>query len=221
VSRTVPEGTKPTGRTLNQTGSTVRLPDVPQAPYSRGEHRVAGRMGPRSTPAIFRVLLAATDLRRSRAFYESLLGTRGRSVAPGRVYFDCGPVILGILDYSEAPARDLPESAESIYLSTRDLEGVHERAHRLGCLDPGLIHNDPSSPAGAPVVRPWGERSFYCHDPSGNSLCFVEDSTKFTGTPRQIAALKGATATNRRRPPRYRERSTTLPRRSAVRKHRT
>jgi catechol 2,3-dioxygenase-like lactoylglutathione lyase family enzyme len=29
--------------------------------------------------------------------------------------------------------------------------------------------------------RPWGERSFYCLDPDGNRLCFVDDSTLFLG----------------------------------------
>lgn len=30
-------------------------------------------------------------------------------------------------------------------------------------------------------VRPWGERSFYCRDPFGNGLCFVDEKTLFTG----------------------------------------
>ena len=29
--------------------------------------------------------------------------------------------------------------------------------------------------------RPWGERSFYCLDPDGNRLCFVDQSTLFLG----------------------------------------
>jgi hypothetical protein len=29
--------------------------------------------------------------------------------------------------------------------------------------------------------RPWGERSFYAHDPWGNGLCFVDETTLFTG----------------------------------------
>jgi hypothetical protein len=36
-------------------------------------------------------------------------------------------------------------------------------------------------PAGAPVVRPWGERSFYADDPWGNPLCFVEEGTVYAG----------------------------------------
>ncbi|MGA8663757.1 MAG: VOC family protein [Thermoplasmata archaeon] len=45
---------------------------------------------------------------------------------------------------------------------------------------------------GEMVVRPWGERSFYATDPSGNPLCFVDSRTLFTGTPRQVAALRRA-----------------------------
>jgi hypothetical protein len=79
---------------------------------------------------------------------------------------------------------------EAIYLATDDLEGVHRRAQALGCLSPEFLHNDPESPAGEIVLRPWGERSFYAVDPSGNPLCFVDTRTVFTGTPDQVAALR-------------------------------
>ncbi len=140
-------------------------------------------------PRIFRVLLPARDLGRSRRFYESLLSTHGRSVGGGRVYFDCGPVLLGLLDYSAEGGRQLPTSSEALYFATSDLEGIHGRARELGCLSPGLLHNDPTSPLGEIEVRPWGERSFYADDPSGNPLCFVDERTLFTGTARQVAAL--------------------------------
>jgi catechol 2,3-dioxygenase-like lactoylglutathione lyase family enzyme len=150
-------------------------------------------------PQLFRLLLPAKDLGQSRRFYESLLGTRGRVVAPGRVYLDCGGVILGLLDYSQNAVSERP--TEALYFSTGDLEGVHQRAGRLHALSAELIHNDPSNPAGEIVVRPWGERSFYAVDPSGNALCFVDSRTLFTGTPRQIAALG---ADRPRTPPRRR-----------------
>ncbi|MCI4360482.1 MAG: VOC family protein [Thermoplasmata archaeon] len=145
---------------------------------------------------MFRILLPAIDLDRSVRFYERLLGTAGRPVAGGRVYFDCGPVILGILDLSSRPATERAAPTEAIYLSTPDLEGVFQRAQRLKCLDPSFIHGDPGSPAGRIVIRPWGERSFYAADPAGNPLCFVDARTKFTGTPKQVAALKRATASD-------------------------
>jgi catechol 2,3-dioxygenase-like lactoylglutathione lyase family enzyme len=147
---------------------------------------------PRATPRLFRILVAATDLGRSTRFYERLLGTPGRVVAPGRVYFDCGSVIVGVLDRSDAPAAERTVPTEAIYFATSDLAGVYARARRLRCLSPELIHGDPASPAGRTAVRPWGERSFYATDPSGNPLCFVDDRTLFTGSARQIAALARA-----------------------------
>jgi catechol 2,3-dioxygenase-like lactoylglutathione lyase family enzyme len=145
-----------------------------------------------STPRIYRLLLQAKNLRTSRRFYEALLGTKGREVGGGRVYFDCGPVILGILDSSKAPKKDLSRPTEAVYFATEDLAGIHRRAKKLKCLSRELLHGDPDSPMGEMVVRPWGERSFYAADPSGNPLCFVDARTLFTGTPRQIAALNRA-----------------------------
>jgi hypothetical protein len=121
------------------------------------------------------------------------LGIRGRKVAEGRYYFDCGSVILGVLDRSASRDRDRSRPAEAIYFSTTDLEGVHRRARRLGGLAPGLIHGDASNPMAEIVVRPWGERSFYVNDPSGNPLCFVDARTKFTGRRGQAAAFRRAT----------------------------
>ena len=42
-----------------------------------------------------------------------------------------------------------------------------------------VLEGPPS--AGLIVTRPWGERSFYVNDPSGNGLCFVDETTLFTG----------------------------------------
>ncbi len=106
------------------------------------------------------------------------------------MYLDCGPVILGLLDYSGRSAIDVPTAEEAIYLATAELEEIHRRASALGCLTKGLLHDDPESPLGRIVVRPWGERSFYVEDPSGNSLCFVDDRTLFTGTPEPAEALR-------------------------------
>jgi hypothetical protein len=155
------------------------------------------------SPRLYRVLLAAKDLRHSQRFFESLLATRGRSVGGGRVYFDCGSVLLGILDYSPTKDATISAPAEALYFATGDLRGVHRRARKLGCLSTGLLHDDPSSPLGEISVRPWGERSFYAVDPSGNSLCFVDERTLFTGTPAQVAASsRGMVRDAPGRPPR-------------------
>jgi catechol 2,3-dioxygenase-like lactoylglutathione lyase family enzyme len=156
-------------------------------------------------PALFRVLLQVNDLRRSRRFYEILLGSRGRAVGGGRVYFDSGPVLVALLDSSADGGGEATPLPEPLYFSTADLEGVYRRARRLRCLSTDLIHHDPANPAGRIVVRPWGERSFYALDPTGNPLCFVDSTTLFTGASRPAP-------TRRRRPARGRE--TRLPGRS-------
>jgi len=38
-------------------------------------------------------------------------------------------------------------------------------------------------PMGEIARRPWGERSFYLHDPFGNPLCFVDAASIFKGAP--------------------------------------
>ena len=141
-------------------------------------------------PRLFRVLLHARNFEQSRRFYETLLSTRGRLVARGRYYFDCGPVLLGILDYPVEGGKAITSPTEALYFATSDLEGLYERARDLDCLSSGLIHNDPASPLGKIVVRPWGERSFYAEDPSGNPLCFVDERTVFTGNPRRVSVAR-------------------------------
>ena len=56
-----------------------------------------------------------------------------------------------------------------VYLAVSDLEACYERVTRAE----GQIRE--------PIqIQPWGERSFYCTDPSGNKLCFVDERTLFT-----------------------------------------
>jgi len=144
----------------------------------------------RQSPSVFRLLLPVRDLRAARRFYERLLGLHGRAVGGGRVYFDCGTVIVGILDVSSEKRSRRPSVSEAVYFAVPDLERIHRRAARLGCLSRELLHDDPASPLGEVVVRPWGERSFYADDPWGNALCFVDSRTLFTGTHQQVQALR-------------------------------
>ena len=58
-----------------------------------------------------------------------------------------------------------------------DVDAVHARARELNCLSTEDVHGS----AGDVITRPWGERSFYAHDPWGNGLCFVDEKTLFTG----------------------------------------
>lgn len=126
---------------------------------------------------LFRILLEVADLESAVAFYSELLGTRGRPVRGGRHYFDCGGVILGLVDVSAA-GRPVRPNTEYLYFAVDDLDAVFDRARSLACLSTEVIHG---APAGEIVARPWGERSFYVADPNGNRLCFVDDATLFLG----------------------------------------
>jgi hypothetical protein len=89
-------------------------------------------------------------------------------------------VILALVDVTgehttEMQPKPLPDY---VYFSVSDLENFHALAKELNCLSDEDVHGDS---AGDIVKRPWGERSFYVHDPWGNGLCFVDEKTLFTG----------------------------------------
>jgi predicted enzyme related to lactoylglutathione lyase len=128
-------------------------------------------------PVLFRVILQVSDLDQAAAFYSRLLTLEGRRIRGGRHYFDCGPVILALLDPTAGGATASP-SPDYVYFSVKDLESSHSRARELGCLAQETVHD---AAAGEIVRRPWGERSFYATDPFGNGLCFVDADTLFTG----------------------------------------
>ena len=125
-----------------------------------------------NAPRLFRIIVSVWDLEQAVRFYSRLLGLEGRSVGGGRHYFDCGPVILAVVDNQKPP------NPEYIYFAVSDLEEVHARARDLGCLSKESVHG---ASAAEIVTRPWGERSFYAFDPFDNGLCFVDETTLFTG----------------------------------------
>jgi catechol 2,3-dioxygenase-like lactoylglutathione lyase family enzyme len=130
-----------------------------------------------AAPAVFRVALEVTDSAATGRSYADLLGVEARAVGGGRVYFDCGPVILALVDVSGERRKPKPV-AQDVYFAVEDVKSVHARAKRLGWLADGDVHGESG---GAIVTRPWGEKSFYAVDPFGNRLCFVDRKTLFTG----------------------------------------
>ena len=125
------------------------------------------------TPRLFRLNVEVGDIDRAAAFYGALLGLEARPQMGSRVYLDAGGVILQVVQVPEPhPA------AKALYFAVADLDALHARAAALGCLSEEQVHG---MAAGAPVVRPWGERSFYAEDPWGNPLCFVEEGTVYAG----------------------------------------
>ena len=132
-------------------------------------------------PTLYRIILQVDNLDRAEEFYAKLLGDRGRRIPRGsRHYIDCGPVILALVDVNGENIHGLqPKSLpDYIYFAVSDVDAFHERARELNCLSTEDVHGDSG---GDVVRRPWGERSFYAHDPWGNGLCFVDENTLFTG----------------------------------------
>jgi catechol 2,3-dioxygenase-like lactoylglutathione lyase family enzyme len=127
-------------------------------------------------PQFFRLNVEVGDLDAAEKFYGKLLDVQGRRQAGARVYFECGPVTLQVLDVSST--RTPHPAAKALYFTLRQLEPAFARAKALGCLSRETVHD---APGGGIVVRPWGERSFYAEDPWKNPLCFVEEGTVYTG----------------------------------------
>lgn len=125
-----------------------------------------------NTASIFRIFVPVTDFDKAISFYQQLFDAEGRIIHGGRRYFDCGPVIFAVIENNGTPVGD------HIYFSVRDLEVFFARAKELDCLEMMDVHGASSDEI---AVRPWGERSFYARDPFGNGLCFVDETTVFTG----------------------------------------
>jgi catechol 2,3-dioxygenase-like lactoylglutathione lyase family enzyme len=129
-----------------------------------------------SVPKIFRVTFEVSNLDEAAAFYAKLLDTPGKRHPGARHYFDCGGVILAVLDVSQGGMRPTP-GPKSLYVAVADVDAAHARAASLKALSPFKVHGQPASDV---IVRPWGEKSFYVTDPWANELCFVEDGTLYT-----------------------------------------
>ena len=121
---------------------------------------------------LYRVILPVSDIELAATFYAAVLGFPGKRVSPGRHYFDCGGTILACFDpRADGDAFDAVPNPDHVYFAVDDLAAVFDRAKCAGCrqMDPDI------------KIRPWGERSFYAKDPFGNPICFVDQSTVFTG----------------------------------------
>jgi predicted enzyme related to lactoylglutathione lyase len=131
-----------------------------------------------NAPQLFRVILQVSDLDQAAEFYAKLFDNEGRRIPrAARHYFDCGAVILALVEPTGGGEKAKAIS-DYIYFSVSHLEKFYTRARDLGCLSTDDVHG---ASAGEIVRRPWGERSFYVDDPWGNGLCFVDENTLFTG----------------------------------------
>jgi catechol 2,3-dioxygenase-like lactoylglutathione lyase family enzyme len=119
---------------------------------------------------VFRIALPASQIDRSRAFYERVLAIEADHTVPSRLYFHCGDVIVALIDWGVEGRGPFRPAPDNLYLATGELDAVHARAVDAGAGDVSAIEE-----------QPWRERSFYCLDPDGNRLCFVDETTLFLG----------------------------------------
>lgn len=121
-------------------------------------------------PRVFRIAIPVGQIDVSRAFYETLVGIDADDTVPSRLYFHCGDVIVALIDWTVEGRSNVRPTPDNLYFSTDELDALYDRAVGAGARITSPIE-----------VRPWGERSFYCLDPDGNRLCFVDESTLFLG----------------------------------------
>src|SRR5436305_10844738 len=107
-------------------------------------------------PKLFRVTLEVAHLDQATRLYSELLGIAGKRHPGARHYYDCGGVILAVLDVSRG---GVPPTAgpKSMYFAVADVTAVHARARSLGVLAPYQVHGQPAADV---ITRPWGEKSF-------------------------------------------------------------
>jgi predicted enzyme related to lactoylglutathione lyase len=121
---------------------------------------------------LFRVILPVSSIEGAAVFYSAVLGQPGVRISPGRHYFGCGSTILACFDpRADGDPWDPRPNPDHIYFA---VDNLHEYYRR--------VSERPNGSILRPIeTQPWGERSFYCMDPFGNKLCFVAESTMFTG----------------------------------------
>lgn len=130
-----------------------------------------------------KVILPTTSMGRAEAFFQELLGHEADTFVPNRHFFRCDSCELALVNPTEhavshelEPKPFLP-NPEVVYFAVSDLDATYESAQKLH-MQP-LPADDVEEGI---QTRPWGERSFYGLDPSGNPICFVDDQTLFTGS---------------------------------------
>ena len=121
---------------------------------------------------LFRVIVPVSNVDEAAAYYSGVLGRTGRRISPGRHYFGCGQCILACFDpRADGDSWDATPNPDHIYFAVDDLDTYFTR-----------VEAQPKGSISRRIeMQPWGERSFYCTDPFGNKLCFVDDKTCFTG----------------------------------------
>jgi hypothetical protein len=94
-----------------------------------------------ATSKLFRIALQVSDLDQAAAFYAKLLDDPGRRIPRGsRHYFDCGPVILALVDVTSGAGLEPKPVPDYVYFAVSNLDQVYERAKELNCLASDDVH---------------------------------------------------------------------------------
>ncbi|TDQ29981.1 VOC family protein [Tenacibaculum caenipelagi] len=124
---------------------------------------------------LYRIILPVTDIEKAVSFYSDILGIEGVRVSPGRHYFNLQGTILAcydpVADGDEIKTQWVFHENQYIYIATPNLDKIFEKIRKSNCL---YVDDKISS-------MPWGERLFYVNDPFKNPICFVDETTIFTG----------------------------------------
>jgi len=76
------------------------------------------------SPKIFRITLEVADIDKAAKFYAKFLGIDGKRHPGARHYFDCGGVILAVLDPTDGGMTPTP-GPKSLYCAVTNLDDVH------------------------------------------------------------------------------------------------
>ena len=120
---------------------------------------------------LFRVILPVSSIEEAAVYYSAVLDQPGMRISAGRHYFGCGGTILACFDpRADGDDWDAKPNPGHVYFAVDDLDVHYAR-----------VSGRPNGTVNRPIeTQPWGERSFYCTDPFGNKLCFVDEHTLFT-----------------------------------------
>jgi catechol 2,3-dioxygenase-like lactoylglutathione lyase family enzyme len=137
-------------------------------------------------PSVRAVVLPTRSLGRAEAFFEELLGVDADPSVPNRHFFLLDRCQLSLVDPIEhtrshgLEPRPFRANPDLVYFAVPDLDATFERAQKLR-MEPLREDHDV-----VPGIHnyPWGERSFYGQDPSGNPICFVDDANLYLGSGR-------------------------------------
>lgn len=124
---------------------------------------------------LYRVILPVANIDDAARFFSALFELPGERVSTGRHYFNLEGTVLAIYDPvadgDDVSPKWKPHFNQYLYISVSDLASVFTKVKSWK-----KVTNVTEI-----EQMPWGERLFYFNDPWGNPLCFVDQSTVFTG----------------------------------------